>query len=328
MSRLQFLSKRVLFAVVALYLILSVTFGLVTLTANPKIARIAYSVGHSPEAQRANATERAAMVEEAISEYKAEHGLDRPLAARYVDWMVDVTTLDWGQSRETGEPVTTLLASRLSRTLAWVLPAILFALLGSLVVGLYAATHQGAISERAITAVVYVAFGLPNFWLAVGLYPDLVTAVVPLQSLPEAFVAGWYRPGLATLAMGTSLFAIQVRYVRTQSREYLFTEFVKVLRAKGVSTVTVARHLLRNAAVPLASLFVADLLGVLVVEVFVLEEVLGIRGIGTLGIRAIRGRDLPVVLGIAFVIAAVGVVGNLLSDLVYGLIDPRVEVER
>lgn len=323
MTRSVALLKRVGFAVVAIYLVLSATFGFVMLTQDPRVAQIAYGVGHSEEAQRASQEERQEMVQEAIQAYREAHGLDKPLHVQYVRWMVDITTLNWGESFDRDRQVTDIIAANLPTTLSFVIPAILIGLVGSLTLGIYTAMNQRSLLAQILTTGSYLGYGIPNFWLAEFLLLIGVIGIVEVVG-----VGGHLRiRSLASFVLGLSLLAAQLRYVRAESREYLFSEFVNLLRAKGATDLVVAKHLLRNAAIPLTSLFFAELLGVMVVNIFILERVLGIRGIGFIGLEAIQSQDLPVVMGIAVIIAVIGVVGNLLQDLLFMTLDPRLQVE-
>ncbi|PSP56319.1 ABC transporter permease [Halobacteriales archaeon QS_1_67_19] len=316
-------TRRVLFAVFALYLVMSITFGFIALTADPKIALIAHGVATSAEGQRANASERAEMVREAISAYKEDRNLDEPVIKRYVRWMVDITTFDWGESYSQNAPVTTVLAGALPRTLAYLGPALVVALLGGLGLGVYTALHPGSLLAWLSTGGAYLAYGIPNYWLV------LFAGVLGAEGYGNAFydAAVFRHVVLPAGVLGATLLAGQLRYARAESREYVNTEFLKLVRAKGASNRLIARHILRNAALPLVSLFFADLLGVLVVEVFVLESILSIDGIGTVGLAAIEDRDLPLILGVAMVFAFAGIVGNLIQDLAYLALDPRVDSE-
>lgn len=323
MSRRSYVVRRVAFSVFALYLVLSVTFGFIALTADPHVALVAHGAAQQARNERANATERKQMVQKAIAEYKAEHNLDEPVWKSYVNWLVDITTLDWGRSySHHGTPVLTVLGRAIPATLGYVVPAMLFALVGGIGLGVYSALNSGTVIERVITGGSYLGFGIPNYWIAVvaGLFG--VTAFAG-QFVPPDIV----RDALPVVILGTSLLAGQLRYSRAESREYVYREFVKLLRAKGASNWRVARHVLRNAAIPLLSLFFADLIGALVVNVFVLESVLHIPGIGSVGLSAIEQRDLPLILGVAMVIAFAGIVGNLIQDLAYLGLDPRVDSE-
>ncbi|MFB6081265.1 MAG: ABC transporter permease [Halanaeroarchaeum sp.] len=320
MSFATYLTRRTVLAVVAIYLVVSVTFGFVALTANPQVAQVAYQAGLQANAENADAAERERMVQQAIQEYREEHNLDEPITQRYVDYLVRVTTGDWGTSQRLEKPVTAVLARAIPATLAYVVPAMLFALLGGVLVGVFGALEPGGRLGQLVTGTAYVGFAIPNYWIA--------TVVLLLGLLPTAGALGgsglWSTVVLPAAILGVSLLAGQIRYARAEAREYVNMEFVKLLRAKGASKYRIARHVLRNAAIPLVSLFFADLLSVMVVNVFVLEEVIGIRGIGSVGLMAIEQRDLPLVIGIAMAIAIAGILGNLLQDVSYRFIDPRV----
>ncbi|MFB6152817.1 MAG: ABC transporter permease [Halodesulfurarchaeum sp.] len=323
MARSAALLKRVGFAVLAIYLVLSATFGFMMLAQDPQVARIAYAVGHSPEAQRASFEERQEMVAQAIQRYKEAHGLDEPLHVQYVRWMIDITTLDWGDSFHQNRKVTDIIAASLQDTLSFVIPAILIGLIGSLTLGVYAAMNQRSMLAKLLTTGSYLGYGIPNFWLAEVLLLVGVLGIMEVVGITGQLAI--YT--LASFVLGLSLLAAQLRYVRAEAREYLFSEFVTLIRAKGATNFVVGKHLLKNAALPLTSLFFSELLGVMVVNIFILERVLGITGIGYIGLRAIQEQDLPVVLGIAVIIAILGVVGNLIQDVINMIVDPRIQVE-
>jgi peptide/nickel transport system permease protein len=208
-------------------------------------------------------------------------------------------------------------------TLVYVLPAVLFATVGGIATGIYSALYSKSAFDRVSTFSSYVAYGIPSFLLA------LLAIRVVDPAIGNAFrlIPGFRAVLLPAAVLGTSLFAAQFRYTRAQSTEYIGQEFVTLLRAKGASNRLVARHLLRNAALPLLSLFFVDLLGVLVVNVFVLETVLGLPGFGGVGLQAILNRDMPLIIGITLTLATVGIVANLVQDAAYTVLDPRVETE-
>lgn len=327
MALWQHAAKRVVFAVFAVYIVLSITFGFVALTTDPGLGQVAYGAARSPEAQAANESEREQIVQEALQEYREEHNLDVPVHVRYARWMVRTTTLDWGESDTLNVPVTAVLGATIPNTLAYLVPAMAFALVGGIGLGVYSALHPGSLLERLSTGGFYLAYGVPNYWLAL---------FVLMMGVGTGRSGGGLVSGetmrtvvLPSAILGTSLLAGQLRYARAESREYVNTEFLKLVRAKGAADGRTARHVLRNAALPLFSLFFADMLGVLVVEVFVLESgmVFGIDGIGNVGLTAIRERDLPLVLGVTLVFAIAGVIGNLIQDLAYLVLDPRVDTE-
>ena len=321
MALWRHVSRRVLFAVFAIYLVMSITFGFVALTADPNIGFVAYGASMQAASERANQSEASEMVREAISTYKESRNLDEPITERYVRWMVGITTLDWGRSYTQNAPVTTVLGNAIPSTAAYLVPAMLFALIGGLGLGVYSALNPGSLLERFSTAGLYLGLGIPNYWLV------LFLSTMGVGSYGDNFYnqPAFLKIVLPATVLGVTLLAGQLRYARAESREYVNTEFIKLIRAKGGSNWLVARHVLRNAALPLFSLFFADLLGVLVVEVFVLESILHIEGIGQVGLAAIHDRDLPLILGVAMVFAFAGIVGNLIQDLAYLALDPRVD---
>lgn len=308
--------RRIIFTVFAIYLVLSIAFGFVALTGDPNEGLIEWQTVTTQGQDEAI---------EAIATYRAERNLNAPLSERYVRWLVDMTTLDWGTSFNQDAPVISLIADAVPRTLAYVLPAMAFALAGGIGIGLYSAMHKRTLLARLGSGLAYVGLGVPNFWLA-GILLFVFTvrfgqygrATVPYWPLLKGVV-------LPSVVLGTSLLAGQARYARAESAEYVSTEFVKLLRAKGASGWAIARHLLRNAAVPLLSLFFADLLIIVTLNIYVLEVVFGISGLGQLSYQAIQDRDLPLILGTVMVLVITAMVGNLFQDIAYQAFDPRIE---
>lgn len=315
-------ARKVAFAVVAVYLVLTATFAFVALTTDPNAAVVAYgavSTGGTGEEAAA-----------AADAYRSARNLDDPVLDRYGRWLVDFTTLDWGRSFESGTPVIDLVGRGLPYTLAYVLPATLLATGVGVAAGVYSATGGRGRLSRLGEAVTYFGFGLPNFWLA---YALAVVLGVHLGLLDTGATPAYHEwslgaPGqfiLPTVVLATGLLAGQLSYARAESLEYAGTEFVKLVRAKGAGRLRVARHVLRNAALPIFSLFFTDLLAVLLLNVYVVEFVFGIRGFGRLSYFAVRESDIPLILGTTMFVVLVGVFGNLLQDVAYSVFDPRVD---
>ena len=335
MSRGWWFARRVIFAVFAAYLVLSTVFVFVALTPDPRVGELTYAATSEANDKRIPVEQTDAW--ERLQDYKAERNLDDPFFERYERILVSYTMFDWGESYGAdGQttfggsygsgyaatiPVIGLVGNALGHTLRYVLPAVLFAVVCGLGAGLYSATHQSNLLDRLGTSIAYLGFSFPNFWLG-----TIALALVGTGSwLGVQNESEFLRTTVLPAAvLGTTLFAGQLRYTRAQSLEYIDTEFIKLVRAKGATNGRVARHLLRNAAVPLLSLFFADMLGLLVLNVFVIEYVFGISGIGSLALVAIQGRDLPVILGTTMIIVLFGVAGNLLQDVAYQVFDPRI----
>ena len=331
MSRAWWLVRRTAFAVFAAYLVLSVTFSFVALTPDPHVGELTYAATSQANNQRIPVEQTDAWAQ--LQRYKTEHNLDEPFVKRYTDILISYTAFDWGESYGVSStdgygqpyaanvPVIGLVGRALGHTLRYVLPAVVVAVLAGLGIGLYSATHRGSPFDALGTGLAHLGFSFPNFWLGtVALALVGTGGWLGLRSESDLLRTTLLPAAVLT----TTLLAGQIRYTRAQSLEYVDREFVKLVRAKGAGPKRIARHLLRNAAIPLLSLFFADMLGILVVNVFVIEYVFSIPGIGSLGLVAIRGRDLPVILATTMVIVLFGVAGNLLQDVAYRVFDPRI----
>lgn len=301
------------FAVLSAYLALSALFIVATLAPNTDLSgRLGIAAWAG-----ANVTE----LEQIAETYNAVRGLDRPIYVRYADWMVDITMLRWGASFSLGAPVLDLVADRLQRTLGYAIPAFILSMFLSVVVGLYVADRQGSVGDRLLRIGGYFVFGLPNFWLG-SLFIAVLTAPIFLQTPPPPIV---FQRVLPALLLGTTLFAGQLSYVRSGVLEQSGKDYLQFLRAKGLGHRAISWRLLRNMAAPLVTLFLAELLAVFVIAVYVLEFVFDIPGLGKLTWTAVKERDMPLLLGTTFVVVLIGVVANLAQDLAYGSLDPRTE---
>lgn len=313
MNRRQVL-LRVGFAVLSIYVALSAMFLLVTVAPNTAVE------GQVGSAAMANPD----MTEEELRELRQTileaRGLDRPIHARYAGWMVDMTMLRWGVSYSLNAPVTALVADRLERTLGYALPGFLLAVIVGVAGGMYAAARRGAPDERLLRTVAYLVFGMPNFWLAA--LAVAVLAAPPVVAVYEAPPVVYQRV-LPALLLASTLVAGQLSYARSESLEQIGREYIRFLRAKGLGRLAVARRVLRNAAVPLVTLFFTDLLAIFVIAIYVIEFALDIPGIGRLTYDAAVERDMPLLLGATLVVVVAGVLGNLLQDLAYATLDPR-----
>jgi len=256
-----------------------------------------------------------------------------PIHLQYVDWLVSLFTLDWGRSLRFGNPVTELIAERAVITVAYLLPAVLFATVLSTVLGYVAATTEGEWSDGLIRGGSYVVLAVPNFILGIVVFRYVERRSLEFGArfyeLDAGLIAGWnlFWLAVAALILATHVAAAQLRYVRAQSSEQLSADYVKILRAKGRGPLGVARHVLRAAAVPLTSLFVAEVLGLLLVSVFVVETVLEIPGLGFVLYQAVGVNDLPVVLVTTWFLSVVVILANLAEDILAVVFDPRVDLQ-
>ena len=257
-------------------------------------------------------------LEARLDAYLADRGLDRPVWEQYVDWMGDMMTLSWGESLVTGEPVLELVGAAVLRTGMYVVPAIVFGLSIGMLAGLYAALNPDSRIANGGRGTAYLLFALPSFWIG-GMFVSLLEGDV-LSRSPVLFDHA-LPIGLATAA----ILGGYVSYTRAYAIEHASADFITLVKAKGAGPVLVAKHVVRNAAVPLFSMLFTEALALLVLAVFVIEVLFAIDGFGLLFLEAIQNRDLPVLLGCTIVVIGFGVVGNIIQDLSYSYLDPRVD---
>lgn len=320
MSARWFVVRRTLWALFTTYLILSVAFAAIALPADPNEALAQFAAASGGQDQQA-----------AADAYEAARGRDRPLADRYVGWLVDVSTFDWGESDSMGQPVAAVVFARLRITLLYLLPALLFATVGGVALGWVAARRRNESSASVLTVVAYLGLSVPNFLLAQGvvLYSTEFLGVSFLASPAAVPVASEHVVPLvlSAAALTVTMLASQMRFARAEVLEFVTTDFVKVARAKGVGWLGVARHVMRNAAVPLLTFFVTDMIGVLILAIYVVEAVFNVPGIGNLTFTAVGERDVPLVLSTTLLVVVFVILANLLEDVAYAVLDPRLDLE-
>ncbi|WP_372480326.1 ABC transporter permease [Halomicrobium sp. HM KBTZ05] len=310
MKFLRVVAWRVALGGVAAWAVLTAVFGLFTLTEDWVLQRQVGALKWAGEEEDAIAAVR--------DQYLGTRGLDRPLAVQYLDWLGNMVTLDWGRSFVTGDPVFGTVLAAAGRTAMYVLPALALAVAVGVAFGLFLALRPESRLGSVGLGTIYLAFAIPNFWLG-GLLVSLARAGV-ISRPPLVF-----EHLLPIVLTATTLLGGVVSYARAHAAEYASADFVRLLRAKGAGSRRVATHVLRNAAVPIFSLVFTEALALLVLAVFVVEVLFGIDGFGSLLFRSVDQRDLPVLLGGTLVIIAVGVVGNVVQDLSYGVLDPRID---
>lgn len=254
-------------------------------------------------------------------QYVSSRGLDRPLWRRYLDWCYGLLTGDWGESWELREPVLGLLADRIPRTLAYVVPGVVLAAIGGLAIGALSAFRNGSPLERTGRLGSYLLLGLPNFWL-------LGIAVVFAGGYgyegPTQHVAVFLEWVLPPLVVATGLLAAVGSYARSEAMEHVHSAFISFHRAKGARGLDIVWHVMRAASVPLIALVFTEAFAALLLEAFIVEAILPIDGFGSLLLLAVDSRDIPVVLASTYVIIVGGVVVSGLQDLSALALDPRV----
>ncbi len=308
-----FLLRRVTQALVVLLGVTFVAFSLVHLVPGDPI-RTSLGTRFDPEVYQA-LRERA--------------GFDQPLPIQYVSYVANAVTGDLGVSFRSGKPVTEVLLERLPATLTLTLAAMVVALIIAIPLGIASATRQGSKTDYSATVVSQVGVSIPDFWMAI------------LFILLFAGTFGWFPPSgyesplenplgwlhhvaLPALTIGLVSGSILTRFVRSAVLESMGQDYTRTARAKGLAEKRVLRdHVLRNAWVPIVTVTgvqLASLLG----GVIVVEVIFAWPGLGRLTLDAVLSRDYPVMQGAVLLFAALFLLVNLLVDLLYAALDPRI----
>ncbi len=250
-------------------------------------------------------------------------GLDRPFLVQYLDFLKGLFTGDLGRSFRSDQPVSALIAQRMPATLLLASVALLLSLFFSIPLGIYAATRQGSWADRLTRLLSLLGLSFPNFWL--GLMLILIFGV-HLRWLPPSGYEGPASLVLPGLTLGLILTSTTTRLMRGSLLEVLSSQYILVARSKGLSErVVIYKHALRNAAIPIIT-FVGLQFGGLIGGIVIIEQVFAWPGLGSLALNAIAYRDYPVLQGAVAVLAVIVVLVNLIVDLSYAFIDPRISV--
>ncbi len=264
-----------------------------------------------------------------IAAFRAKHGLDLPVWERYGRWLSAFVRGDFGQSFKYDKPVAELVISQIQVTLMLATVSFALILAISLPLGLIAARRPGGIVDRAVTVLTQVTMSVPNFIMGIGLM--FVFALVLKWFRPEyVSLEQGLGPHLAflvypALAIALPKSAMTVKLLRGSILGELDQDYIRTAYSKGNSRGSaLRRHVLRNAMIPVVT-FLAMAIGDIMAGSIVVEQVFGIPGLGRMLISSIGNRDYPVVQAIVVLLAAVVVGCNFLADLLYRVMDPRIE---
>jgi peptide/nickel transport system permease protein len=256
-------------------------------------------------------------------------GLDEPLVQQYLEWAGDALRGDLGVSFRSGETVTSLIAERLPATVSLALGAIVVALLIALPLGLVSALRPRSAVDYVATVVSQAGISIPDFWLAIM---AILFFAASLEWLPSGGYTPlsedpweWFRHLiLPAVTVGVVSGSVLTRFVRSSAIEALGQDYTRTADAKGLpARLVLRRHVLRNALVPVVT--VAGIqLAYLLSGVVVIEVVFTWKGLGLLALQAVKDRDYPVLQGAVLLFAVVFLVVNLVVDLLYAVIDPRI----
>ena len=266
----------------------------------------------------------AGSTQEDVDALRRRLGLDQSLIVQYGRYLTDVVRLDFGDSLWLNRPVGSEVASRVAATARLAAAATIIGVVISFPLGIVAAMKRGSIVDRLISVISLVGQSVPSFWL--GIMFILVFAR-QLQILPSSGASGWSHLVLPAFTLAMPLIGVLTRLVRSGLLEVLFEDYVRTARAKGLtSRVVLVRHAMRNMLIPVITV-VGLQIGQLLGGAVIVETVFGWPGVGRLLVDAIDHRDYPLVQASILFITVGFVVINLLVDVSYGFLDPRIRVQ-
>ena len=259
-----------------------------------------------------------------VAELRAKLGLDQPLLAQYVSFLRHAVTGDLGVSFRTGQPVTLMIVERIPATAELAVAAMLVAVMLAIPLGVVAAVWRGTAIDYGAMTFALAGVSIPNFWLGPLL---AIVFAVELGWLPVSGRGTFAHLVLPAISLGLALAAILARMTRASLLDELNELYVRAARARGVSNAaSITRHALGNSLVPLLTI-IALQFGAVLTGAVITETIFAWPGIGRLLIQSIGFRDYPMVQGCILLIAVTYVSVNLITDLMYGFIDPRIRLE-
>lgn len=261
------------------------------------------------------------------AEMRRIFGLDQPIHVQFADWFGGLLQGDLGNSLRTGRPVTDEIFERFPMTFELALAALIVSLAIAIPVGILTATRRNSSIDMGARLASLVGLSLPNFWLGILL---ILLFAVFLRWLPSSgyapFALSWQHFQflvLPAVTLGTSLAAVTMRMTRSSLLEVLGVDYIRTARAKGLSEpAVVTNHALRNSLIPVVTV-IGIQLGGLLGGTIIVEQIFSWPGLGSLMVRAIYQRDYPMVQGLTMFLAFFFVLMNLLVDLLYVYLDPR-----
>lgn len=309
-----YIIRRVLGAVLVMWAVATLVFFMLRIVPGDPIAAMLFDAGDA----------------EAVEQLRRRLGLDQPVIVQYAKWLWYALQGDFGNSiYGSNAPVSQLIAEAFPRTLSLAGLSFVLAIVIAVPAGLIAATRRNSGLDHGVTLVAFLGLSMPDFWLGILL---IIVFAANLQWLPaigyaplsEGFWPWFSHLILPAIAVGTGFSAVIARMIRSSMLEVLKTDYVRLATAKGLSrSVVVLRHAFPNALIPVVTVM-GIAVALLMAGAVVVENVFAIKGIGRLLIQGILNRDYPVVQGTIIVVSAIFVFSNLLVDLLYAVIDPRI----
>jgi len=317
-----YIIRRLIYAVL-------IVFGVVTIT----FILLRVGPGSPADKYLANMSARTSDPAQVIAAIEARYGLDKPIYEQYADYVVNLFRGDWGWSFSTSMPVIRLIQRHWVYSFQLIFLSMLFSAILGILIGIYSAIRQYTRTDYLATFFSFIGISIPNFWLGIML---ILVFSVQLgwfktyydTGLPMFSLANLKALILPVITLGTGMMAGYTRYARSATLDNLRKDFVRTARAKGLSERTViGKHVFRNAILPIITIIMWDLSGVVFGGAYLTEIIFGIPGLGRVSFNAIFASDYPVVITITLIGAIIVLLTNLATDIVYTWLDPRIRYD-
>jgi peptide/nickel transport system permease protein len=317
----RYIFRRLLTAIPTLLMISFVLFAILALAPGDPLSEFASNPSVPPEARE---------------NIKRALGLDQPWPIRYVKWLGAILQGDWGYSFASHLPVWDLLKQRIPNTLAVVGVAYLISVLIAIPIGVLSAVKRYSIFDHVSTTIAFAGFSLPTFFTGLLL---IIIFSIKLRLLPFVYdsqvtihdfdsLGQQFRQSIMPISVLALFQSAQlVRYTRASMLENLPMDYVRTARAKGLAEAgVIQRHVLRNSLIPVVTL-IAIVLPTVFSGALVTEQIFRVPGVGSLLIASIQRNDTPVIMAISFTLSFLVVLFNLVADVLYGVLDPRIRYD-
>ncbi len=317
-----YIIRRLIYAAIIAWGVVTATFILLQLSPNSPADRYLASM-----------SARGSDPAQVIAAIESRYGVNRPILVQYGEYMTNLVRGDWGWSLSTSMPVMELIKKHWIYSFQLILLSSIFASILGIAIGVYSAIRQYSKIDYIATFLSFIGVSLPNFWLGIML---ILVFSVQLgwfktyydTSLPILSLANLKALVLPVITLGTGMMAGYTRYVRSSVLDNLRKDFVRTARAKGLPERTViGKHVLRNAMLPIFTILMFDLGSIVFGGAYLTEIIFGIPGLGRISFNAVFANDYPVVITITLIGALVVLITNLVSDIAYTWLDPRVRYE-
>ncbi|MAG14849.1 MAG: peptide ABC transporter permease [Dehalococcoidales bacterium] len=306
-----------------------IAFGVVTITF------ILLRLGPTSPADKylANMSARTQDPAQVVAAVEARYGLDKPLYQQYGNYLINLARGDWGWSFSTSMPVIKLIQTHWVYSFQLILLSMLFAASLGLLIGVCSAIKQYTRIDYLATFFSFIGISIPNFWLGIML---ILVFSVQLgwfktyydTGLPMFSLANLKALILPVITLGTGMMAGYTRYARSATLDNMGKDFVRTARAKGLpERVVIGKHVFRNAILPIITIIMFSLSGIVFGGAYLTEIIFGIPGLGRISFNAIFASDYPVVVTITLIGTLVVLLTNLATDIVYTWLDPRIRYD-